>query len=236
MEPKARILIIDQDSAARAALADPLRAEGHRVESAADLFWALPRLAAFAPDVVVADLKMITDGDNVLLAGVLEGDPERAIVVVCAPSSLEAAGEAVRAGAAAWITRPVQPTSALIVERALERRRLRLEAAALRTQARERAREEQAAGGEGMPAIPGASLPELERYAILKTLDHTGGSRARAAQILQISTRKIQYKLVEYDVVRPREHLKRSPRERASFHVSRSPVTPLRAPSSGVGR
>jgi DNA-binding NtrC family response regulator len=51
----------------------------------------------------------------------------------------------------------------------------------------------------GVPAIPGASLPELERYAILKTLEHTGGSTSRAAEILKISTRKIQYKLHEYE-------------------------------------
>jgi two-component system, NtrC family, response regulator AtoC len=51
---------------------------------------------------------------------------------------------------------------------------------------------------DGMPAIPGASLPEIERYAILRTLEHTGGSTSRASEILQISPRKIQYKLHEY--------------------------------------
>ncbi len=54
------------------------------------------------------------------------------------------------------------------------------------------------AGAKGIPPIPGASMPELERYAILRTLEHTGGSTLRAAEILQISTRKIQYKLLEY--------------------------------------
>jgi DNA-binding NtrC family response regulator len=54
----------------------------------------------------------------------------------------------------------------------------------------------------GIPSIPGASMAQLERYAILKTLEHTGGSTSRAAEILQISTRKVQYKLHEYQVVR----------------------------------
>jgi two-component system NtrC family response regulator/two-component system response regulator HydG len=53
-------------------------------------------------------------------------------------------------------------------------------------------------GGGGLPAVPGATLAELEKYAILKTLEHTGGSTSRAAEILGISTRKIQYKLHEY--------------------------------------
>ncbi|HEY7955673.1 MAG TPA: sigma-54 dependent transcriptional regulator [Polyangia bacterium] len=56
-----------------------------------------------------------------------------------------------------------------------------------------------ASGGEGgLPVVPGASLGELERFAILKTLEHTGGSTSRAAEILKISARKIQYKLHEY--------------------------------------
>ncbi len=49
-----------------------------------------------------------------------------------------------------------------------------------------------------MPPIPGATLAEIERYAILKTLESTGGSTARTARILGVSVRKIQYKLKEY--------------------------------------
>jgi DNA-binding NtrC family response regulator len=50
----------------------------------------------------------------------------------------------------------------------------------------------------GVPAVPGASMAELEKFAILKTLEHTGGSTSRAAELLGISPRKIQYKLREY--------------------------------------
>jgi DNA-binding NtrC family response regulator len=48
------------------------------------------------------------------------------------------------------------------------------------------------------PALPGSTLADIERYSILKTLEHTGGCKARAARILGISHRKIQYKLHEY--------------------------------------
>jgi DNA-binding NtrC family response regulator len=51
---------------------------------------------------------------------------------------------------------------------------------------------------DGYPAIPGASMAELERFAITRTLEHTGGSTSRAAEILGISARKIQYRLHEY--------------------------------------
>ena len=47
--------------------------------------------------------------------------------------------------------------------------------------------------------IPGATLDDIERYAITKTLEATGGSTSRAAEILGISIRKIQYKLHEYN-------------------------------------
>ena len=46
--------------------------------------------------------------------------------------------------------------------------------------------------------IPGASLAEIEREAILKTLELVDGSTTRAAEILGISVRKIQYRLKEY--------------------------------------
>jgi len=50
----------------------------------------------------------------------------------------------------------------------------------------------------GMPQIPGCRLEDVEQYTILKTLEATGGSTSRAAEILGISVRKIQYKLHEY--------------------------------------
>jgi two-component system NtrC family response regulator len=52
--------------------------------------------------------------------------------------------------------------------------------------------------GAGSALIPGASLFEIEREAILRTLDAVGGSTARAAEMLGVSVRKIQYRLKEY--------------------------------------
>lgn len=48
------------------------------------------------------------------------------------------------------------------------------------------------------PKIPGASLSEIERFAILETLEMVGGSTTAAAKTLGISVRKIQYRLQEY--------------------------------------
>jgi transcriptional regulator with GAF, ATPase, and Fis domain len=43
--------------------------------------------------------------------------------------------------------------------------------------------------------IPGATIQELERHAILETLRAVDGSTSRAARILGMSVRKIQYRL-----------------------------------------
>jgi DNA-binding NtrC family response regulator len=51
---------------------------------------------------------------------------------------------------------------------------------------------------DGPPPIPGSTIQDLERYAILKTLEACGGSTSKAASILGVSPRKIQYKLHEY--------------------------------------
>ncbi len=46
--------------------------------------------------------------------------------------------------------------------------------------------------------IPGVSMAEVERIVIERTLDAVGGSTAKAAEILGISRRKIQYRLKEW--------------------------------------
>jgi two-component system response regulator HydG len=50
----------------------------------------------------------------------------------------------------------------------------------------------------GMLKVPGATMAELERFAILSTLEATNGSTTKAAEMLGISVRTIQYRLNEY--------------------------------------
>ena len=54
-------------------------------------------------------------------------------------------------------------------------------------------------GAKGGPWAP-RPLADLEREAILETVAHTGGHRARAAQLLGIGLRTLQRKLKEYGV------------------------------------
>ncbi len=49
------------------------------------------------------------------------------------------------------------------------------------------------------------SMAEIEKEAILRTVEHTGGHRARAADILEIGLRTLQRKLKEYGEIAPRD-------------------------------
>jgi two-component system response regulator HydG len=46
--------------------------------------------------------------------------------------------------------------------------------------------------------VPGVTLAEVERYTIMKTLEAVGGSPTKAAKILGVSKRTIQYRLQEW--------------------------------------
>jgi two-component system response regulator HydG len=50
-------------------------------------------------------------------------------------------------------------------------------------------------------SVPGSTLDEIERRAILATIEACGGRTNTAAQMLGISVRKIQYKLHAYGVL-----------------------------------
>jgi two-component system response regulator HydG len=46
--------------------------------------------------------------------------------------------------------------------------------------------------------IPGSKMEDIERHAILTTLESTRGSTTKAAEILGMSVRTIQYRLQLY--------------------------------------
>ncbi|HYD51537.1 MAG TPA: helix-turn-helix domain-containing protein, partial [Gemmatimonadaceae bacterium] len=46
--------------------------------------------------------------------------------------------------------------------------------------------------------VPGSTMEEIEREAILRAVDRCGGSTSRAAEVLGVSVRKVQYRLKQY--------------------------------------
>ena len=130
---RGRILIVDDEANARTALAELLREEGYTVETAADGFKALPKLEEFSPDVLLTDLKMPGMDGLELMHKARELDPENAAVVMTAFGAVDTAVAAMRQGAADYLTKPINVEELLIVlDRVLDRRRLRREAGLLR--------------------------------------------------------------------------------------------------------
>jgi two-component system response regulator HydG len=51
---------------------------------------------------------------------------------------------------------------------------------------------------QGGVRIPGSTMAEIERHAILSTVDAVEGSTSRAAEILDLSVRTVQYRMHTY--------------------------------------
>src|SRR6476659_7302515 len=132
-ENKGRVLVVDDEINARNALTELLRDEGYAVESAADGFKALGKLADFAPDLVLTDLKMPGMDGIQLLGKIREGDPDLPVVMMTAFGEVETAVGAMRAGARDYLEKPVNVDQlSVVVAREMAGRRLREEAGLLR--------------------------------------------------------------------------------------------------------
>jgi DNA-binding NtrC family response regulator len=103
------------------------------VETAADGFKALPKLEDFSPDLVVTDLRMPGMDGLQLLKKAHERDPDCAVIVMTAYGAVDTAVAAMREGAADYVTKPVNVDElVLVIDRALERRRVLAESRHLR--------------------------------------------------------------------------------------------------------
>lgn len=192
MEAKGRILVVDDEANARTALAELLRDEGYAVETAADGFKALPKLVEFSPDLVLTDLKMPGMDGIELMRRILQEEPERVVVVMTAYGAVDSAVAAMRAGAADYLTKPVNMEELLIIlAREFERRRLRAEAGHLRQRLAERDRIESIVGSS--PAMKNVFETVLQvapsKASVLITGESGTGKELIAAAIHQHSTR-----------------------------------------------
>lgn len=139
MANRGRILIVDDEANARAALSEILREEGYATDTAADGFKALKKLEDFGPDVVLTDLKMPGLDGLELMEKVRAYAPSVVFVVMTAFGTISSAVQAVKRGAENYLTKPLD-TEALtaVLERAMEKARLLQETRALRDRLRER--------------------------------------------------------------------------------------------------
>lgn len=120
------ILVVDDEPGVRSFLSGALEAAGHEVHVAGDGAEAQAKAAARSYDLVLTDLRMPkVDGLNLLR--ILKRDqPEVEVIVLTAWGQVETAVEAMRLGAFDYLQKPVGSPAELrlVVDRALERRRL----------------------------------------------------------------------------------------------------------------
>ncbi len=119
------ILVADDEPGVRESLAEVLRDAGYTVQTAADGTAALAALDEYDFAVVVTDLRMPgADGLSVLKRA-RDISPQTLVLVMTAHGSVDTAVEALRAGAADYLLKPVMFEDLLAkVERLLEHRRV----------------------------------------------------------------------------------------------------------------
>ncbi len=136
---KGRILIVDDESNARAALSEILDEEGYATETAADGFKALGKLEEFDPDVILTDLKMPGLDGIAFMEKAREAAPGAVFVVMTAFGTISSAVDAMRKGAENYLLKPLDPAAlGAVVERAMEKAKLLQETQRLRDRLRER--------------------------------------------------------------------------------------------------
>jgi DNA-binding NtrC family response regulator len=139
MTRSARILVVDDEVSARTALADLLRDEGFDVEMAADAFKALGKYEAFAPHVVITDLQMPGMDGIELMKKIRAGDDPVPVIVMTAFGDVSSAVEAMHAGAADYLTKPLNFEELLVVlKRVISTQELVRETRELRQRVRDR--------------------------------------------------------------------------------------------------
>ncbi len=134
-----RLLIAEDEPLLRVSMSDALRKEGWTVDVAADGVKAAALFEQYLHDVVVSDLVMPSLDGMGLLRRVKELHADSTVVIITAHGSVEKAVEAMRQGAADFVTKPFSMTQLLVrLESVCSRRQLQQENVRLREQLADR--------------------------------------------------------------------------------------------------
>jgi DNA-binding NtrC family response regulator len=110
MPTQEKVLIVEDELHALMGLAELVTGWGYRTETARDGIEALERVNAWAPGIIVTDLKMPRMDGIQLLHRLAEHSLHQTVVVLTAQGSIERAVEAMKLGAYDFIQKPVDPT------------------------------------------------------------------------------------------------------------------------------
>src|SRR5713101_5966474 len=162
------LLLVEDEAPLRQAVAEQLADHGYQVEQADSGEAALARLADFAFDIIVTDLRLPgVDGSAVVEAAVGRY-PDIIAIVVTGYGTVKDAVEAIKRGASDFVNKPFQIDELLhALDSAIEQRRLKSENAYLRAQLEERYRFE---------GIIGKSRPMVRLLQLLEMVAPTSST------------------------------------------------------------
>jgi two-component system, NtrC family, response regulator AtoC len=156
------LLLVDDEEALREVVAERLAEVGFDVQQASSGETALEKLAEFAFDILLTDLRLPGIGGSDVLQAALERYPDIIAIVITGYGTVKDAVGAIKHGAADFISKPFQFDELVhVIESALEQRRLRSENAYLRAQLEQRYR---------LDGIIGRSRAMRDLFHLLETV------------------------------------------------------------------
>jgi DNA-binding NtrC family response regulator len=133
-----RVLIVEDDSAARIGLEQLVKSWGFVAESASDGQEALEKVTTFRPAIVITDLVMPGMDGLELLRALQQQGADATTLLLTAQGSVETAVEAMKEGAYDYLTKPVEiQRLKVLLDKIVERLETLREVKALRRQLRE---------------------------------------------------------------------------------------------------
>jgi DNA-binding NtrC family response regulator len=190
----ARVLVADDEPKLGSLVTQMLELDGHTVVRAADGAQAVARLAAGRFDIVVTDLRMPgVDGIAVLRAArALPAPPE--VVLMTAHASAESAVEAMKAGAADYLTKPFSMDELRLRVRRLAERR---DAEARSQRLLGRLIPDLVAESPAMKAALAAARQVAASDATALLLGESGTGKSQLARTIHYLSRRAEAPLVE---------------------------------------
>jgi DNA-binding NtrC family response regulator len=167
-EPAKHLLLVEDEAPLREAVAEQLADRGFAVQQASSGEAALERLAEFAFDFIVTDLRLPGIDGSAVIDAAVGRYPDIIVIVVTGYGTVKDAVEAIKRGASDFVNKPFQIDELLhALGSALEQRRLKSENAYLRAQLEERYRFEGVVGkGRAMSRV----------FQLLETVAPTGST------------------------------------------------------------
>src|ERR1700730_14295806 len=140
-EQARHVLLVEDETALRQAIAEQLSDRGYHVEQAESGEIAVALLADFAFDIILTDLRLPGIDGSAVVEAAVERYPDIVAIVITGYGTVKDAVEAIKRGASDFVSKPFQIDELLhVLDSALEQRRLKSENAYLRAQLEERYR------------------------------------------------------------------------------------------------